>query len=75
MDSQRTTWQTKKLDARLRPTLGYLFKLRERMPKCGFPENDKLYQLTMKSYEVLHQLYVETHYLSCKSGVGKPDKE
>jgi hypothetical protein len=36
MDStQLRTWQAQKIDQRLRPTLGYLFKLRERMQKQG----------------------------------------
>src|SRR5436309_1144254 len=73
--SQLKTWQAKKLDDRLRPTLGYLFRLAQRMQKQGFPDNDKLYRLTVKSYEALHQLCVETHYLSCQSGVGQPDKD
>jgi hypothetical protein len=47
MDSSHlTTSQAKQLDARLRLTLGYLFKLRGRMQKQGFPVDDKLYQMT-----------------------------
>ena len=42
--------------------------------EAGFPVNDKLYQLTAKSYDALHHLCVEIHYLSCTSGVGRPDK-
>ena len=39
----------------------------------GFPENDKLYRLTVTSYDTLHQLCVEIHYLSCQGGVGRPE--
>jgi hypothetical protein len=58
--------------AALRPALGYLYRLRERMEKQGFPPNDKLLKLTDAAYNAIHALTVELHYLSCESGVGRP---
>jgi hypothetical protein len=53
------------------PTLGYLFRLRQRMDKRGFSPSDPLYQLVVNAYDALHPLTVELHYLSCKEGVGR----
>ena len=52
-------------------TLGYLFRLRQRMDKRGFSPDDPLYQLVVNAYDALHPLTVELHYLSCKEGVGR----
>jgi hypothetical protein len=72
MDSSNlATWQAKALHAALRPALGFLHRLRERMEKRGFPLNDKLLRLTATAYDALHSLFVELHYMSCKSGVGR----
>lgn len=52
------------------PGMNYLYRLRERMQKVGFPHEDKLYLLVCKAYEAMHHLSVEVHYLSC-DGVGR----
>ena len=44
------------------------------MNKRRFPQNDKLVVLTRRSYEALHALCVELHYLSCGSGIGRPSQ-
>jgi hypothetical protein len=63
-------WQAAKLLKTLRPMLGYLYRLRERMDKVGFISSDPLYRRVCRAYDSLHALTVELHYLSCK-GVGK----
>jgi hypothetical protein len=65
------TWQAKALYASIRPALGFLFRLRARMEKRGFPPNDKLLRLTANAFDSLHSLCIELHYMSCKSGVGR----
>lgn len=51
--------------------MSYLGRLQPRMEKVGFPSDDRLYQLVCKTYEAIHGLCVELHYLSCESGVGR----
>jgi hypothetical protein len=70
-----TTDQAKQLQARIGPMLGYLYRLRSRMDKRGFPRDDELRQLVERAYESVHRLSVELHYLSCKSGVGRPPRK
>ena len=62
-------WQPKLRCAALRPTLGYLYRLRERMEKRRFPPEDKLLRLTATAYQALHALTIELHYMSCGGGV------
>ncbi len=68
-------WQAQAIHAAVRPALAYLHRLRERMNRRGFPDNDPLYRLICRAYNSLHALFVETDYLSCKGGVGRPAKE
>ena len=64
----------KTISTALFPHMNYLFRLRERMEKVGFPPNDKLYLLVCNAYDTMHRLSVEIHYLSC-DGVGNPPKK
>ena len=64
-------WQAKALYAAIRPALGYLCRLRDRMEKRGFSPTDKLVRLTVTAYDALHALSIELHYLSCEAGVGR----
>ena len=66
--------QAKELHRRLRPKLSYLYRLRERMQKVGYVPGDRLYELAVKSYESVHALCVEVHYLSC-DGTGETAPE
>ena len=66
-----TKEQAKTINAKVQPSLGYLFRLRERMVKKGFPPSDPLLTLVDKAYDSMHRLFVELHYLSC-DGVGRP---
>ncbi len=67
-------WQAKKIDAALRLMLGYMFRLRERMKKKGFPPADPYFQAVCRAYDAMHALCVRTHYLTC-DGVVRPDEE
>ena len=42
------------------------------MLKVGFTQDDLLYQLVSQSYDTIQALFMQLHYLSCKSGVGRP---
>ena len=70
-----TTDQARQLHERIRPMLAYLYKLRGRMEQRGFPRDDELRQLVERAYDSVHRLSVELHYLSCKSGVGRPPRK
>jgi hypothetical protein len=65
--------QAKTINASVQPSLGYLYRLRERMVKTGFPPNDPLLKLVDRAYDSMHRLFVELHYLSCY-GVGRPSE-
>lgn len=54
----------------LHRSLNYLFRLQRRMCRVGFPPTDRLLQLVETAYNAMLALSVETHYLSCDSGVG-----
>jgi hypothetical protein len=41
------------------------------MERRGFPGTDNLYQLVRRAEDDLQVLFVELHYLSCASGVGR----
>lgn len=72
--STLTRSQAKTVSEGLFPGMNYLFRLRERMQKVGFPPEDKLFKMVCAAYDGMHRLSVEVHYLSC-NGVGEPDKK
>jgi hypothetical protein len=72
--SNLATWQAKTLYAALRPALGFLYRLQERMEKRGFPPGDPLFRLTANAYDALHSLCIELHCMECESGVGRKRK-
>jgi hypothetical protein len=74
-DMKLQRWQARKINRALQPTVGYLCRLRERMEKVGFLNNDPLFQLVKQSYDNLQALYMKLHYLSCESGVGVPGEQ
>ena len=61
-------WQAARLRDAVRPTLGYLYRLRERMTRVGFLPSDPLFQRVDRAYNAMHALFVELHYLSCEGG-------
>ncbi len=69
-----TKEQAKTINKALFPGLNYLCRLRERMEKVGFPQDDKLFLMVCKAYDAVRALHGETHYLSC-DGVGNPLKK
>jgi hypothetical protein len=67
-------WQAARLHRLLQPSVGLLYRLRERMQKVGYVPSDRLYALVCKAYDALHAVYVDVHYLSC-DGVGRKSDE
>ena len=65
-------WEARKINRAIQPAVGYLCRLRERMERVGFLNNDPLFQLVKQSYDNLQAPYMKLHYLSCESGVGIP---
>jgi hypothetical protein len=65
-------WQAKKILEEVRPSLAYLNRLLGRMDEVGFLATDPLYNNVTKARDATHRLWVELHYLSCSSGVGRP---
>jgi hypothetical protein len=52
----------------LRPMVGYLYRLRERMSQVGFLPSDPLFKRVDRAYDAMHALFVELHYLACEGG-------
>jgi hypothetical protein len=44
------------------------------MLKVGFTQDDLLFQVVSQSYDTIQALYIQLHYLSCQSGVGRPSE-
>ena len=57
-----------------RRLIGYLSRLKARMLKVGFTQDDLLYQRVSQSYYAIQALSMQLHYLSCKSGVFRPSE-
>ena len=68
-------WQARRVHEALGPSVRYLHRLQARMLKVGFIQDDLLYQLVSQAYDTILALSVQLHYLSCKSGVGRPSSE
>ena len=76
MDSRSiTTEQAKIMADAVRIQLNYLSRLRSRMERVGFPPADPLYREVHAAWAATHSLFVQLHYLSCKSGVGESIRE
>ena len=76
MDSRKLTAdQADRMVAGLAPGRRYISKLKARMEQRKFPADDKLYVLTLEAQRALQDLFVELHYLSCQSGVGREARE
>jgi hypothetical protein len=65
-------WQAGRVHESLGPSVRYLHRLKARMLKVGFTPDDLLYQLVTQAYDTMQVLSMQLHYLSCKSGVGRP---
>jgi hypothetical protein len=66
-----TPAQAERLKQSVRPILSYLNRLKKRMEKRRFPNDDRLFLTVLKAYDAIHELNVHVHYLSCESGVGR----
>jgi len=60
--------QLDRLMQRLRPTLGYLSRLKVRMEGRGFNVHDKMFAAVLKSHAAMQELVMQIHYLACDSG-------
>jgi hypothetical protein len=76
MDSRDlSTAQAEKIGEQLAPHVRYLGRVRRRMEALGFPMTDELLRATKNAYSKARDLSITLHYLSCKSGVGRPPKD
>jgi hypothetical protein len=66
----QNNYQAKLLDIRLRPTLGDLNKMLDRMYTVAFLPEDKYLRLVAGACDAMHGLCVELYYQSCRHGVG-----
>ena len=57
------------------PYIRYLHKMKRRMEARGFPLTDELLEKQTVAYDAAHTLTMALHYLSCKSGVGRPARK
>jgi len=62
------------LKNKLQPMLGYLGRLKRRMIRRGFLNDDPLLAAVVRAEDAMHALHVEVHYLGCESGVGRERK-
>jgi hypothetical protein len=63
-----TRAQARALKNKLQPMLGYLSRLKRRMVRRGFPNDDRLMRAVVEAENAMHALSVETHYLSMNDG-------
>jgi hypothetical protein len=70
-----TKSQAKAIREALFPEFNYLYRLKKRMEKSGFPGDDELYVLVCNAYEAAYRLNMEIHYLSCDGAGRKPRPE
>jgi hypothetical protein len=65
--------QARKIHDALGPTVGYLWRLVERMNRTGLDVRDPdLYRRVTAALDAMHALTVELHYPSVGHGVGRP---
>jgi len=53
--------------------LRYFKRLKDRMEKRSFPNDDQLYRLVAPIHDDIHHLSVTLHYLTCEGEVGRPN--
>jgi hypothetical protein len=64
-------WQAAQVHRTLQPTVGYLYRLRERMQRSGFLPSDPLFRRVCQAYDSVHALFIKLHYLSCEGAGGR----
>jgi hypothetical protein len=71
MDSKSMKrWQAKKILDVLRPTRGYLHRLKCRMEKVGFVKGDPLLKCVERADTAMLELCMTLHYMTCDGGMG-----
>jgi hypothetical protein len=73
MDSSNlTTEQADQMHKSLFRLANYLSRVVRRMERTGFPPHDPLFKSASRAYDAVCSLCMDLHYMSCKSGVGRP---
>jgi hypothetical protein len=76
MDSEElTTEQAAKMHKSLFRLANYLSRVVKRMERRGFPPDDPLFKSARRAYDAVCSFCMDLHYLSCKTGVGRPARE
>jgi len=75
MPRKLTKDEAEKLYKGLFPGANYLIRLRERMAKAGFAQEDELFKLVVAAQSAMQHLRTVVHYMACESGVGRPPAE
>jgi hypothetical protein len=76
MDSSNLTMeQAAQMHKSLFRLANYLSRMVKRMERTGFPPNDPLFKSASRAYDAVCSVCMDLHYLSCKSGVGRPPNE
>ena len=68
-----TKSQAKQLSESLFPGVNFLLRLKTRMEKAGFPQDDALYKLVSDTYDASWLLSIELHAMHA-TGVGRPER-
>ena len=66
--------QALKLREQVGRRVQYFNRLVERMDQVRFKPTDPLYTAAMAARDASRSLWMQAHYASCKSGVGRPAK-
>jgi hypothetical protein len=69
-----TVDQAARLSEHLGAHLGYLVRLTDRLDHLRFRPDDPLYRKAWDARHAVQALFMEAHYASCKSGVGRVEK-
>jgi hypothetical protein len=76
MDSSELTRdQAKRLREQLLPILRYLEALRTRIDQQAWPKSDRIRHNVEATFDAVHRLTVELHYLSCPGVAGHTARE
>ena len=68
-----TRTQVKVIAEALFPGVNYLVRLKQRMVKAGFPEDDEFYKLVCEAYEASWRLRLEVLSMAAH-GAGRPPR-
>ena len=63
--------QARRVHEALDGPLLYLQRLEQRLTDRAFDPAERFYQLVVEAHNAIHRLSIETHFMSCKTGVGR----